>query len=140
MILTCGDCLDQYDSRTKHSCVSKGSLLVKQAKEDPGAKWDAEKVDYSHLPSKAIEEILKVYMGGAKKYGRGNYKKGVSYSRVFSAAMRHLWAWWRGEETDPESGLSHLAHCAWNVITLLEYTKGSYKKFDDRGGDDGNQH
>jgi hypothetical protein len=111
-----------------------------QSKEEPGSKWDAEKVDWSFLPSSAIEEIIKVYMGGAKKYGRGNYRKGISYSRVFSAAMRHLWAWWRGEETDPESGLSHLAHACWNVITLLEYTKGSYGKFDDRGGDDVNEH
>jgi hypothetical protein len=106
---------------------------------DQGNKWDQEKVDYSFLPSKAVEEVLKIYMGGAKKYGRGNYLKGISYSRVFSAAMRHLWAWWRGEETDPESGLSHLSHAIWNCLTLLEYTQGQYKKFDDRGGNDGSK-
>lgn len=105
-----------------------------EAKEEPGKKWDAEKVDYSLLPSEAIEEVLKIYMGGAKKYGRGNYLKGISYSRVFSAAMRHLWAWWRGEETDQESGISHLAHACWNVLALLEYTlqRQRYSEFDDR--------
>jgi len=98
-----------------------------------GAKWDDGKVDWSYLPSGPVGEILKIYAGGAKKYGRGNYLKGIHYSRVFSAAMRHLWAWWRGEELDQESGLSHLAHAAWNVITLLEYTQGiKYQDFDDR--------
>ena len=98
-----------------------------------GAKWDDGKVDWSYLPSGAVGEILKIYAGGAKKYGRGNYQKGIHYSRVFSAAMRHLWAWWRGEELDQESGLSHLAHAAWNIITLLEYTQDNkYRSFDDR--------
>jgi hypothetical protein len=103
--------------------------------ESGGSKWDQDpsKIDWSYLPSGAVGEVLKIYAGGAKKYGRGNYQKGIHYSRVFSAAMRHLWAWWRGEEVDQESGLSHLAHAAWNVITLLEYTQSfKYQPFDDR--------
>jgi len=112
---------------------SKHARKIPLTQEVPGAKWDDNKCDWSFLPSKPIEEVLKIYAGGAKKYGRGNYKKGIHYSRVFSAAMRHLWAWWRCEDKDEESGLSHLAHACWNVITLLEYTMSNkYLPFDDR--------
>ena len=99
-----------------------------------GAKWDDGKCDWSYLPSEAVAEVLKVYAGGAKKYGRGNYLRGIHFSRVFSAAMRHLWAWWRLEDKDEESGLSHLAHACWNVLTLLEYVlrERDFIKFDDR--------
>jgi len=120
---TCPDCKQTIDLSGKEPHICK----------ETGAKWDDNKCDWSFLPSKPIEEVLKIYAGGAKKYGRGNYQKGIRYSRVFSAAMRHLWAWWRCEGADKESGLSHLAHAAWNIITLLEYTQDSkYKDFDDR--------
>lgn len=100
-----------------------------------GVKHDGFKLDWSFLPPEVIEEALKVYAMGAKKYGRANYLKGIAYSRLFSAAMRHLWAWWRGEEKDEESGLSHLSHALWNVMSLLEFTlgrSGGYQKWDDR--------
>jgi hypothetical protein len=46
---------------------------------------------------------------GARKYGRHNYRAvGVRASVYYDAAMRHLMAWWEGEDIDPESGLSHL--------------------------------
>jgi len=105
-----------------------------------GAKWDDGKAEYAFLQSEVIEEVLKIYAGGAKKYGLGNYQKGIHYSRVFSAAMRHLWAWWRGQDLDEESGLSHLSHALWNIMTLLEYVKrGTYSGFDDRGNYRGGQ-
>lgn len=50
--------------------------------------------------------------------------------------MRHLWAWWRGEDTDPESGLSHAAHAAWGCFALLEYAR-THPELDDRPGRDG---
>jgi hypothetical protein len=35
--------------------------------------------------------------------------------------MRHMWAWWRGEEKDPETGMSHLWHAACCVMFLIAY-------------------
>jgi hypothetical protein len=42
---------------------------------------------------------------------------------VFGCILRHIWKWFRGEVNDDESGLHHLAHAAWNCITLMEYER-----------------
>jgi hypothetical protein len=56
--------------------------------------------------------IESVVMGlGAKKYGPYNWREsGVKASIYVAAAQRHLAQWLDGETTDPESGVSHLAH------------------------------
>jgi len=53
--------------------------------------------------------------------GERNWERGMAWSRPFSALMRHVWAWWRGQETDPETGYSHLAHAGCCVLFLLAY-------------------
>jgi len=45
--------------------------------------------------------------------------------------LRHLTAWWAGEDLDPESGLHHLAHAACCLMFLLEYTQ-THTELDDR--------
>jgi hypothetical protein len=37
--------------------------------------------------------------------------------------MRHLWAFWRGEDLDAESGLPHLSHAGFHVLTLLWFRR-----------------
>ena len=47
--------------------------------------------------------------------------------------MRHLHAFWTGEETDSESGLPHLAHAAWHCMVLFTFSRSEeYSDFDDR--------
>jgi hypothetical protein len=86
-------------------------------------KHDAAKLPYDLLPSDAVEEIVRVLDFGAGKYGADNWAQGMAWSRPFAALMRHMWAWWRGEDNDPESGLSHLAHAGCCVLFLLAYHK-----------------
>jgi hypothetical protein len=88
-----------------------------------GIKHDNDKLPYYLLPSDAVEEILRVLDFGAKKYAPGNWEKGMLWSRVFSALMRHMWAWWRGENRDPETGLTHLAHAGCCILFLIAYEK-----------------
>lgn len=48
---------------------------------------------------------------GAHKYGPYNWReKTVSSSVYVAAAMRHLQAYWDGEDLDPESNAAHLGH------------------------------
>lgn len=75
-----------------------------------GTKYDQEKPDFSLIDAEWLEEVAKVMTFGKKKYDANNWRKGIALSRVLSAGLRHLWAVVRGEDNDPETGLSHLAH------------------------------
>lgn len=53
--------------------------------------------------------------------GERNWEQGMSWGRVFAALMRHMWAWWRGEDKDPETGESHLWHAGCCIAFLIAY-------------------
>ena len=87
-----------------------------------GLKKDQGKLPLDLLPFDALEEVAKVMEFGAKKYSPRAWEKGMAWSRLWAAALRHGFKWWRGENKDPETGLSHLAHLACCVLFLLTYT------------------
>lgn len=95
-------------------------------------KYDSGKLRYDLVPPEALEEITRVLGFGATKYADRNWENGINYGRVFGACMRHLWAWWRGEDNDSETGISHLAHAGCCIFFLLTYTKRDMGRFDDR--------
>jgi hypothetical protein len=67
------------------------------------------KVPFSTVPAPVIAEIGLAMLEGSRKYRRHNYRAiGVRASVYYDACMRHLTAWWEGEDTDPDSGLSHV--------------------------------
>lgn len=70
------------------------------------------------IPVVALRELGRVFAFGEKKYERDNWKKGYEYSKNYAAALRHMTSWWQGENDDPESGLSHLAHAMWHMVVL----------------------
>ena len=94
-------------------------------------KSDGKKPRYDLLPPELLEETAQVLAFGAQKYSDNNWAKGASWSRYFSAMMRHMWAWWRGEDNDPETGYSHLAHAACCLGFLMAYQRRVIGK-DDR--------
>jgi len=68
------------------------------------------KVPMSVISAPVLMEIGLGMMEGARKYGRHNYRvAGVRASVYYDAAMRHLTAFWEGEDIDPDSGLSHVS-------------------------------
>jgi hypothetical protein len=93
----------------------------KTMNEPSGVKYDQEKPDMSLLSSIAIIKIAEVMTHGKKKYSAHNWRGGISYSRLLSAGLRHLFAYVGGEDKDPETGLSHLAHLGCCVMFLLEF-------------------
>ena len=95
-------------------------------------RYDKGKLRWSLLPLQCLVELVRVYNWGTTKYADDNWKKGMSWSRVYDPMMRHIEAWWlRNETYDEESGIHHLAHVAWNVFTLLWYS-WHRKEYDDR--------
>jgi hypothetical protein len=94
-------------------------------------RYDAGKPRYDLIPSDALEELAKVYAHGCKKYAEDNWTKGMDWRRCLGSLLRHAFAWARGEDLDPESKLHHMAHVAWNALTLVSYFKRKVGK-DDR--------
>lgn len=109
-----------------------GEVVGTIGSESAGKKNDEGKARYDLLAPDALAGLVDVLTFGATKYSSRNWEGGISYGRVFAAAMRHLWAWWRGEENDVETGLSHLDHAACCIHFLSAYTKRKMTKFDDR--------
>lgn len=69
---------------------------------------------------------------GACKYGRYNYRvAGVLSSVYHDALMRHMTAWWNGEDVDEKSGLPHLSK-ALACIAILIDAAACHKLTDDR--------
>ena len=68
----------------------------------------------------ALKGVAAVSKYGEQKYERGNYLKGAPLSQYVDCMMRHLGAWWNGEDNDSESRLPHLSHFAWNALCLVE--------------------
>ena len=86
-----------------------------------GWKNDQEKVRTDLLPIDGLMEEAQVWTFGAKKYEPRNWEKGLAWSRPYGALLRHIWAWWSGEEFDPETGISHLAHASCCIRMLQCY-------------------
>jgi hypothetical protein len=94
-------------------------------------KFDGGKLPLHLLSTEAMNQTAAVLAFGAQKYAAHNWRKGFVWSRPLSAAMRHITAFNAGEDKDPESGLSHLAHAACCIMFLLEFEK-THKELDDR--------
>lgn len=75
----------------------------------------------SCVPTGAIFRIGAAMNEGARKYGRHNYRAvGVRASVYYDALMRHMMAWWDGEDIDDESGLCHVDKAAACLVVLMD--------------------
>ncbi len=88
----------------------------------PGAKADKGKVEASLLLDfgQALLSVAAVSTHGVAKYSRHGWLHVDDGERRYKdAMMRHILA--QGvEDNDPDSGLSHAAHVAWNALAALE--------------------
>lgn len=88
---------------------------------DPKGEAGKDKCPLWLIPPKPLEEAAFVHALGARKYGPWNWRRNkVSASTYISAIMRHLNAWRSGEDNDPESGRSHLAHIVAGCFILMD--------------------
>ena len=82
------------------------------------------KVDTSFNPRAATLEWAKVWMFGAKKYARDQWKKlwgDQTINLALASANRHLLEIQEGNLFDEESGQTHAAHVMCNMAMIIEY-------------------
>ena len=108
--------------------LAKSSYLVNSSNDkdkDVGVKNDKGKNRLDLIEPEFIEAVGNVLTFGAEEYGPNNWQQVEdAENRYYAAAMRHLIAYRKGEKTDHESKLSHLAHVATNMMFLLHFERG----------------
>lgn len=83
------------------------------------------------MPARQLWKLAEHYGKGAAKYELRNWERGYAWSLSFAALMRHAWAFWAGEDNDPESGMPHMAAVAFHALALMEFAETHPDK-DDR--------
>ncbi len=84
-------------------------------------KADTGKPQLSLIPSSALFGMGKVMTFGAQKYAAHNWRKGMDWSRLLDALLRHTMAVVDGEDFDAETGLPHVYHAMCCLAFLGEY-------------------
>jgi hypothetical protein len=124
---TCASC-EKPDTCGRQAWCEKFRRLPRPAEPVERDAAEAWKADAGKLPMHLIapelpEEVAAVLGFGAAKYGERNWERGMAWSRAYAALQRHMWAWWGGEDRDPETGMSHLAHAGCCLMFLLAYER-----------------
>lgn len=91
-------------------------------------RLDAGKLRFDLIPQEWEEELARVLTRGAEKYEDDNWQKSIGKpesakwrKRCLASLRRHLSAWQKGEQLDPEIGTRHLAQVACNALFLMTY-------------------
>jgi len=90
------------------------------------------KFSMSTVSGPVLSELALAMHEGALKYGRHNYREiGVRGSVYYDALLRHMMAWWEGEDIDPESGVHHVVK-AMGCLHVMRDSMIHQKFTDDR--------
>ena len=97
-----------------------------------GMKDDSGKLRWDLVEFESLDELAGVLTYGAQKYEEDNWKKVDNPQQCyFSALMRHVSAWKKGEVVD-EDGYSHMAHVMANAMFLMYFEEEERKKEKER--------
>ena len=77
-----------------------------------GAVRDASigKGHWHAIPRIALQKMAERFEGGAKKYNRNNWMRGIPLSHYQDSAMRHIAAWAAGDASE-----DHMGAALWNM-------------------------
>lgn len=104
---------------------------VRYVDPETGGEKGTKPARYDLIPEMPLHALAEHCGRGAAKYDDHNWRRGYPWSISFNALNRHLWAWWNGEDIDPELGSHHLDAVMWHAFTLREYAE-AHKERDDR--------
>ena len=87
-------------------------------------RFNTGKLDFTLLPTDALEAEARVWMVGEKKYSRDNWQKlwgDDTIPVVMASLLRHAFAIQAGELRDTETGEYHAAHIRCNAAMLIRH-------------------
>lgn len=120
----CDFCLDHsyWTAKKEEKPVPNGAKAGAPYPDDnPKTVLGTAKPGLSAVPPVGMLHLGRAMADGERKYGLMNYRdKSVSSNVYYNAAMRHLMAWWDGEQNAPDSGVHHLGHVMACCAILLD--------------------
>lgn len=118
----------QPQPTTEREAITAAYADAEPPEDGVGKKQDAGKVQMTRLGmvSRALADVARVQEYGSTKYPSPDNWKHVpeGSKRYRDAALRHIMADLSGESHDPETGLTHLAHAACNLLIASEHDQG----------------
>lgn len=97
---------------------------------NPKTALGSKKLPLEVVPPSAMHALAEAFADGANKYGSYNWRsKTVSSSIYYAAALRHMQAWWDGEDVASDSRIHHLHHALACLAIVVD--AGSIGKLND---------
>lgn len=99
------------------------SKEVRVTDPDTGAQKGSKLARFDLVPPRCLIELAEHYGKGSEKYKDRNWELGYDWGLSYSALCRHLFAFWDGEDLDPETGTHHLIAVAWHAFALRTFAE-----------------
>ena len=91
-------------------------------------RYNEGKPDYTLIDFKSLLPLVEILTYWTEKYERDNWKlwgEKMSEDEIKKSLARHTLAYLDGEDTDPESWVSHIGHIMANCMFIQYHKKDS---------------
>lgn len=108
------------------------TAVIAEGNRVSGTKFDQSKLPMSLIPRCANEAEAEVLGFRCRQIRCAQLAERLVWSRLIDAAMRHLAAFADGEDNDPETGMSHIAHlrcCTGFLLEHIQYGLGEDDRY-----------
>lgn len=121
---------DQKDIERGKDLIDKIDTMIESVENPQAMRKNEGKPQLSYVLDvmPALKDMVAVMEFGAGKYERNNWQRGFPKDKLLDSMLRHIDAFYSGEDVDPESGLPHVGHIMCNAA-FLAYHFGSNSKY-----------
>ncbi len=86
---------------------------------------DADSVRFDLITPIGLRRLAETCAEGARKYGDGNWTRGIPASVMLNHAIRHIYLYLAGDDSE-----DHLAHAAWNLLGVCHFEEAMPEMID----------
>ena len=135
----CPGCVEEIakvNPRVMGGLIGQQAILRQTAQKGPGYEERVKNIEgkppMSLISPLFLEQLAQVLGHGSQKYAPNMWRSDpMPFTHEIDSVLRHILAFNRGEDADPDSGLPHLAHAACRLMFLIERTV-LHPEMDDR--------